>query len=366
MNNRKNFLITVMAVVRVVSVGWSESDYIANVCVDFYETCTVTIKYWIQKKYPGAYSGCGISVGDVYYSGSFSLSGYKGQRKCYYWKIKTTSIPTGYYYLVVKAYYGGACQDGNWRTIHYTKPSPPPPPKPNAYISSLYYDESKNKIVAIVKYTSGSGTLYIGATIAEGYGGSGCDLYYTGSHWDLPLKAMSASAGDTVRVEWSLPELPKSGTYYVISKIWRTSAPSECIYGKVASFTYHKPAIVKILSITLSKEELEPEETYNITIKYELSEGDYTVYFNDKKVDSFSLSEYKIIERKYIGKAPSEPGTYTYTVKIVRSTGEYDTKSYTITVKKPVPPPPEVPKWIAIPILGGLAGAIYYFAKKRL
>jgi len=94
------------------------------------------------------------------------------------------------------------------------------------YLGSITY--SNNQICVYV-YTDH--TVKVGMTTADGYGGSGCNLYVTGNYKDYPVQVISSSQ----TVCWSVSG-ESAGTHYAIVKVMDSSTFA-CKDGGLKSFT---------------------------------------------------------------------------------------------------------------------------------
>lgn len=95
-------------------------------------------------------------------------------------------------------------------------------------------------------------TVYVGCTLASGIGGSGCDLYATGTYYDLQIRTVSLSPGGTTTVSWTREGALAEGTWYAIVKVWLSPAPATCLAGSYTSFRVVGLPRVSIVSITAS------------------------------------------------------------------------------------------------------------------
>ena len=136
--------------------------------------------------------------------------------------------------------------------------------------------------------------------------------------------------GESGYRDFSLRAPSSPGTYTFNVKLQRLYTGESST--KSYTITVVKPIVVKLISVTPSKSTLYPNESYTLSVTYEVSEGTYSIWLDGLLLDRFTTSgESKT--RTYSLRAPSSTGSYTYYVKLERmDTWESSTKSYTISV----------------------------------
>jgi len=139
----------------------------------------------------------------------------------------------------------------------------------SVYLTNVYYKEGYIK--CSVNSDSGKITCYVGCTLTNDYGGSGCDLYTKGSYQDISRQKHSGSTPRNIAFDVSSYD---DSYKYAIVKLWNWEG-KECLDGEVVEIKIEEP---EYRNLTIYLKDTDGNTVYGGYIDISYNYSTYTLY----------------------------------------------------------------------------------------